>query len=87
MYRKELASGNGDSQAYRTVVLGTSGLNTSLPALHGPGHGWATIRYIPPPGPYTVKKVIIFPVPSRDVTNQILPAGKNLILPDQGEFG
>jgi hypothetical protein len=32
---------------------------------------------------YTVKKVIDFPLPSRDVTYQAL-AGKNLIM---GEFG
>ncbi len=33
------------------------------------------------------KKVGDFPVPTRDVTNQILPAGNNLIIPGQGEFG
>jgi hypothetical protein len=34
---------------------------------------------------YTVKKVIDFPVPSRDVTYQTL-AGKNLIIPGLGEL-
>ncbi len=29
------------------------------------------------PTPYTVKKVIDVPVPSRDVTNQTLPGGEN----------
>jgi hypothetical protein len=33
------------------------------------------------------KKVTDFPVPSRDVTSQTLPSGKNLINPGQGEFG
>ncbi len=36
---------------------------------------------------YTVKKVNGLPVPSRDVTNQALPAGNNLTFPGQGEFG
>ncbi len=35
---------------------------------------------------YTVKKVVDFPVPSREVTNQTLPGGDNLIIPVQGEF-
>ncbi len=30
---------------------------------------------------YTVKKDNDFPVPSRDVNNQIIPAGNNLIIP------
>jgi hypothetical protein len=36
---------------------------------------------------YTVKKGIDFPVPSRDVSYLTFPAGNNLIIPDQGEFG
>ncbi len=36
---------------------------------------------------YTVKKVTDFPVSSRDVTNQTLPGGNNLVIPHQGEFG
>ncbi len=32
-------------------------------------------------------KVNDFLVPSRDVTNQTLPGGNNLIFPGQGEFG
>jgi hypothetical protein len=37
---------------------------------------------------YTVKKVIVFPVPSGDVTNQTLfLAGNSSIIPGQGEFG
>jgi hypothetical protein len=37
---------------------------------------------------YTVEKVIVFPVPSRDVTDQTLPGRENnLIIPGQGEFG
>ncbi len=36
---------------------------------------------------YTVKKVIVFPVPSRDITNQTLSDGNNIIIPAQGEFG
>jgi hypothetical protein len=34
---------------------------------------------------YTEKRVTDFPVPSRDVTNKILPGGE-LIIPDQEEF-
>jgi hypothetical protein len=34
-------------------------------------------------GQYTVKKVIDFPVPSRDVTYQLSLAGNNLIIPGQ----
>jgi hypothetical protein len=30
---------------------------------------------------YTVKKVIDFPVPIRDVTNQTLPGGEYLVIP------
>ncbi len=33
------------------------------------------------------KKVVDFPVPSREVTNKISLAGNNLIFPVQGEFG
>jgi hypothetical protein len=33
------------------------------------------------------KMVIFFPVPSREVTNQVSLAGNNLIYPGQGEFG
>ncbi len=36
---------------------------------------------------YTVKKVINFPVPSKDVNYQPLPSGNNLIIPGQGEVG
>ncbi len=33
------------------------------------------------------KKVLVFPVSSRDVTNQLSLAGFNLIISGQGEFG
>jgi hypothetical protein len=37
---------------------------------------------------YTVKKVLDFPVPCRDVTYHTLPGREyNLIIPAQGEFG
>jgi hypothetical protein len=36
---------------------------------------------------HTVKKVVDFPVLSRDVTNQTLPGEDNLIIPSQEEFG
>ncbi len=36
---------------------------------------------------YTVKKGYRFPAPSRDVTDQTLLGGNNLIIPAQGEFG
>ncbi len=37
---------------------------------------------------YTVKKVIDFPVPSRDASlTKLSLVGNNLIIPDQGEFG
>jgi hypothetical protein len=36
---------------------------------------------------YTVKKVIDFPVPSRDVTTKLSLAGNNLVIPGQREFG
>ncbi len=40
------------------------------------------LRYIN----YTVKKDIVFPVPSRDITTKLSLAGNNLIIPGQGEF-
>jgi hypothetical protein len=36
---------------------------------------------------YTVKKVSVFLVPSRDVTNQTIPGRDNYIVPRLGEFG
>jgi hypothetical protein len=36
---------------------------------------------------YTVKKLIVFPVPTQDVTNQNSLVGNNLSIPGQGEFG
>jgi hypothetical protein len=37
---------------------------------------------------YTVKRVIVFFVPGRDVTiTKLSLAGNNLIIPGQGEFG